>query len=154
MTIDETSTSPVTPAARQVEFAADAAVPVEPGSQMIRVQVLVTWQIVSSEESVGTNPDQIYPIVQIQPVSGPAGTEVTLMAEGFPANTVVDLGVGRWRSEYDVVRRATTSEDGNLETEVTIPRSAEVTEQWVVVVNTLTGTMLTETSNVFLVTNP
>lgn len=153
--IDETSSSPVTPTARQVEFAEDASVPVQPGSQSITVQVLVSWRIIPSSDPVsGSEAEDVYPIIQIHPVSGPAGSEVTLMATGFPANTAVEIGIGRWRSEYEVVQTTATDSQGRIEVEVTIPAFAEVTEQWVVVVTTQSGTKLTEASNVFLVTNP
>jgi uncharacterized protein YggE len=149
LTVEETSSTPVTPAPREVEFAqADTAVPVEPGSQTIQVHVRITWEM-DVDDQTGINAGS--PNVIVAPPSGAAGSDVSVEAEGFPINTEVELGVGRWRSEYDVIGTATTSPQGTLDTEVTIPDFAEISEQWVVVVATTSGKEILETSNIFLV---
>lgn len=79
---------------------------------------------------------QYEPQVAISPSSGPPGSEVQLVAQGFPPAAVVEVGVGREDSEYDVVGTTQTGNDGSLVTEVTIPAFAELEERWVVVVTT------------------
>lgn len=91
------------------------------------------------------------PAVTISPTSGPPGTPVQVTASGFPANTTVDLGVGRWRSEFDVVAQARTDASGRLSTQVPIPQFAEPNERWVVVVTT-PDRRVDASSNIFSVT--
>jgi uncharacterized protein YggE len=151
ITIEETSSTPITLAPREVEFAqADTAVPVEPGSQTIQVHVRITWEMEVNGQT-GSMPNS--PNVSVAPSSGAAGSDISVEAEGFPASTKVELGIGRWRSEYDVVETVTTSPQGTLDTEVTIPDFADVSEKWVVVVATTSGEEILETSNIFLVTS-
>jgi hypothetical protein len=85
---------------------------------------------------------QYEPVVQISPPSGPPGTEVQVVVEGFPPNTTVEIGVGPENAEYDVVNTMQTGSDGALTTRVVIPGSvapapsAASQERWVVVVTT------------------
>jgi len=112
-----------------------------------------------------TNPDLIYPgqrlvipgatgsRVTISPTSGPPGTEVSVDAGGFPANTIVEIGVGEDNSEFEVIATAETDDAGTVETTATIPESAQANEEWVVVVR-VEGTQEKATSNLFSVTAP
>jgi hypothetical protein len=76
------------------------------------------------------------PQVAIAPASGLPGTDIEVVAEGFPANADVEIGIGRESSEYDVVSTLQTAGDGSLTAEATIPTYAEPDERWVVVVTT------------------
>lgn len=87
--------------------------------------------------------------VTIAPTSGPPGTPVQVAASGFPANIAVNLGVGRWRSEYDIVGNARTSDDGSLNAQVTIPDVAGTNERWVVTVVATDDPTLKTSSNSF-----
>lgn len=104
--------------------------PLDPGAYTVDVNG-VTQQFQLGE---GAPPSDGQRSVTIEPTTGAPGTTVTLRATGFPPNTQVELGLGRWRSEYDVVQTATTDANGNLTTTVQIPSFAEVNEQWVAVV--------------------
>ncbi|MFW6135432.1 MAG: GerMN domain-containing protein [Chloroflexota bacterium] len=91
--------------------------------------------------------------VAISPSSGPPGTDVRVVAQGFPPNASVEIGVGREDSEYDVVDTLQTLADGSLTTQVTIPSYSDVEERWVVAVTTQ-DRAVTGLSNVFQVTEP
>lgn len=103
----------------------------DPGTYYVQVQ--------SEEEQFElTTADQepLDATAQISPASGPPGTRVRLAAAGLPANTEVELGVGRQASEFTVVETAMTDADGTLSTTVQIPESADVGDPWAVVVVT------------------
>jgi len=91
--------------------------------------------------------------VAISPSSGPAGTEIQIAVTGFEPETEIDLALGRQDSEYDVVASPRTNTEGALSTELAIPPSAQVDEQWVVVATTQDGAV-EAVSNVFEVTAP
>ncbi|NDJ86191.1 MAG: LysM peptidoglycan-binding domain-containing protein [Chloroflexi bacterium] len=72
--------------------------------------------------------------VSIAPDSGPPGTVLTLTATGFPPGARVEIGLGRFRSEYDVLAVREIGLDGTLSTTVAIPETADIGEEWVGVV--------------------
>ena len=74
------------------------------------------------------------PTVDIGPESGPPGTRVRVVAQGFPSNTDVEIGIGRVDSEYDVVASARTDASGRVDTEIVIPGYATPEDPWVIVV--------------------
>jgi len=74
------------------------------------------------------------PEIRISPSSGPPGTEVQVVAESFPPDTVVEIGVGRVNSEYDVIATAQTDANGRVNTQITIPDFVEPEDRWVIVV--------------------
>jgi|GEM_PF-1265589 len=72
--------------------------------------------------------------VSIWPRVGDAGTEITLMASDFPPNTEVDIGLGLFASEYEVIEEATTDDEGSLEMMLTVPDYVEPGDRWVYLV--------------------
>jgi hypothetical protein len=72
--------------------------------------------------------------VAISPNSGPPGARVDIIAEGFPPNTTVGIGVGRVDSEYDVIATAETDADGRAETQIMMPSFVDPEDAWVIVV--------------------
>lgn len=72
--------------------------------------------------------------VAIAPTSGPPGTQVDVVARGFPPQAVVEIGIGRVDSEYDVIATARTDADGRAETQITIPDFVDPEDRWVIVV--------------------
>jgi hypothetical protein len=77
---------------------------------------------------------QYKPEVRISPTSGPPGTEVQVIAEGFPPDAIVEIGVGRENSEYDVVDTGQVGRDGYLRIRIKIPAFVEPEDAWVIVV--------------------
>lgn len=88
--------------------------------------------------------------VSIAPDSGPPGTIITLTATGFPPGARVEVGLGRFRSEYDVYAVREIGDNGTLTTALAIPEDADIGEQWVGVVALGVEEVISE---VFLVTD-
>lgn len=72
--------------------------------------------------------------VSISPTTGPAGTTITIRASGFPPGAMVELGLGRYASEYDVYATREVGQSGELRTQLPIPQGADPEERWVAVV--------------------
>ncbi|MGC9467722.1 MAG: GerMN domain-containing protein [Anaerolineae bacterium] len=93
----------------------------------------------------------VNPAVAISPVSGPPGTSVQVAAKELPPNAMVEIGVGRQDSEYDVIGTADADGEGQLSVQVAMPEYATPGERWVVVVTT-SEPAAKAVSNVFEVT--
>jgi hypothetical protein len=113
----------------------------EPGQQWVVVATTEDESTVATSNVFQVIALEANPQVMISPSSGPPGTSLDVTAEGFPAQTMVEVGVGREDSEYDVVSTLQTTGDGSLITEVTIPGTAEIDERWVVLVTTEDGSV-------------
>jgi uncharacterized protein YggE len=150
MNIQESSNLPE-PIIREENLAAQAAeVPIVPGSYRVQISVSISWLLI--DPSTDT---RVSPAVSITPESGNQGTHVQVNAEGFPPYTEVEIGIGHWGSEYDVINSLQTNERGELTTEVTIPDYADQGEEWVVVVaeKSSSPNRIKITSNRFKVTS-
>lgn len=90
------------------------------------------------------------PAITVEPVRGPAGTEVRVGARNFPPDAVLDVGFAPPRSEYEVVARTRTSGTGSTAAVVRVPRHAEPGPYVFVVA--YPPTMLRLTSDTFHVT--
>lgn len=97
------------------------------------------------------------PQVGITPNQGEPGTEIRVSAVGFPADSVVSVGIGRANSEPTLSKTVTTDADGIVETTITLPAEAEPGTPWVVLVSagdvsalsesfTVTGAAVTATT--------
>jgi LysM repeat protein len=78
--------------------------------------------------------------LQINPVSGPPGTTVTVNGSGFPTNSDVIIGPGVFASEPVTTARITTNAQGGFTTQVTIPANADPDRRWVIAANRVTQT--------------
>lgn len=94
------------------------------------------------------------PAVTISPTRGPPGTTVQVTARELPPTTSLQVGAGVINTEFGVVDRAATDEQGRLQTPLTIPDFAEPGETWVVVVRKVERGGLRASSNHFQVTAP
>ena len=81
-------------------------------------------------------PDVDAPNAAIFPVQGVPGTIVQVIANDFPANTTVVVGLGEVATDYDVVRTARTDSTGSVFTQFTLPPNYVGGEELVVVVET------------------
>lgn len=72
--------------------------------------------------------------VTVPTATAAPGSSVTVRARGFTPNARVEIGFGQPRSEYTVVREATTDAQGGFETTVQVPDWANRGEPYVVVV--------------------
>ena len=93
--------------------------------------------------------------ISITPRSGPPGTQIALQASGLPTQTRINLGIGRVDSEYDVIDRVRSNDQGEVNINLVIPVSADPGERWVVVlVQKQGGPVIDLRSKPFTVTNP
>lgn len=76
------------------------------------------------------------PIVAVTPTSGAAGSQIYVVAGGFPANQNVDVDLGLEGGTLNVVLDARTDSSGFISKLVTIPSSARAGERWVARVRT------------------
>ncbi len=76
------------------------------------------------------------PTVVVTPQTVAPGETVQIVAQGFPPDAVIELGIGRPNSEYDVVGDASADSAGRVDTSMTIPAFVEPEDQWVIVVAT------------------
>ena len=79
------------------------------------------------------------PLIEVQPLTAAVGRAVVISGENFPANSQVEIGIGRVNSEYDVVDAAQTDAEGNLETTFVIPDFVQPQDNWVIVVRADSG---------------
>jgi hypothetical protein len=89
-------------------------------------------------------------VFAIYPLSGTPGSAITVIVNGLPANTSVQVGLGPVNSEFVTIQQLTSDMFGGLQTVVTMPTSAGVGQHWVVSVATLDGSAGT-TSQAFIV---
>jgi hypothetical protein len=60
-------------------------------------------------------------VVEINPRTGPPGTEVTLKIGGMPSLTPVQLAIGATRSGFEAIALGFTTIDGDLEAALVVP---------------------------------
>lgn len=148
-----------------------AAAPVFPGTQTVRVDLTVTYEMVgagvlpstgqpSGGIPTGTVPGtaastEVVASLSITPLRGAPGTTLVVRGSGFPADTALQIGLGREGQDYEIVDRVLSGEDGALSAQVIIPENAEVNDQWFVVAVIGEGASVNEiSSNLFTVTGP
>lgn len=72
--------------------------------------------------------------VEVDATTVAPGGPLPILAEGFPPDTPVQIGVGQPDSEYSVIAQATTDADGRVETTIDVPGWAMAGTPYVVVV--------------------
>ena len=79
-------------------------------------------------------PNVTVPTIRVTPDHGLPGSEVRIAASGFPESDSVVVGFGPLNSEYEVLERVRTDDQGQVETSVTVPTWAERARPYVWVV--------------------
>ena len=69
-------------------------------------------------------PDSLRKIQQVEPLSGPPGTEVTVYTENLPIQAAVHLGVGATRTGFEALYTAEQGMWGEVSGTITIPETA------------------------------
>ncbi|HZD56640.1 MAG TPA: LysM peptidoglycan-binding domain-containing protein, partial [Anaerolineales bacterium] len=110
--------------------------------------------IVVGQRLIIPGPEAGDPSVEISPSCGPAGTEIDVVVTNFPASTRVNIGTGVYRTQPETVDQESTDGNGELETTVSIPDTANRNEPWVVTVTTVSTPRIQASSNIFTVTGP
>lgn len=106
----------------------------EPGQRWVVVARTETPSLRVTSSAFEVTEQEYYGIVEISPHSGPPGTTVRVTGQDFPPDTQVEIGVGRPRSEYDVVTMAETDDEGDVDAEITMPDFVEPDDEWVIVI--------------------
>jgi hypothetical protein len=94
------------------------------------------------------------PTVVIAPQEGPPGTTVQVSADGFDANTDVQIGAGLENAEFAVRQSVQSNAQGRVDAEITIPETAEPGGDWVVVARAIEPDGERATSGTFNVVEP
>jgi len=82
------------------------------------------------------------PVVTIFPLNGETGTDVTVIANGFPPNAPARIGFGPRNSEYSVIEQVTINETGAVQALVPRPEIDPAGPDWVLVVETEDRTVI------------
>jgi hypothetical protein len=114
------------------------------------------FNILEFEKEIATpaetlRPNAFNPEITLSPTSGPPGTEIEIVAEGLPPNIMVQLGIGRVNSEYDLLSEGQTDAQGSLTANLSVPDYIGPTDNIVVVIITA-DQEIKAISNVFNVT--
>ena len=141
-------------------FLTQAAIPgsARPGERWVVVGTLARAEepqiAVTSGEFIVTKPAELLkPIVTIWPLSGPASSDLNIVASGFPPYTKVEMSLLKQGVEFTLIRSTWTDINGTCAADTIIPASAATGETFVVVVKTITGPPLEVTSPLFTVTS-
>ncbi len=84
-------------------------------------------------------PQTASPTLSISPLSGPAGTKITVTGSGFPANTTLGVNAGPLNGETAIAMNVKTDSSGKLSVTITIPAATKVISAWVITAATQTS---------------
>jgi LysM repeat protein len=100
-------------------------------------------------------PEEREPILAITPACGPPGTEILVLASGFPPGANVDLSMHRKDQNPRIWTRVVSNEFGKIETRITLSTGAAPNQIWVVEAETeVDDTTIEGISGDFSVTRP
>lgn len=94
------------------------------------------------------------PKTTINPICGPAETDIMVSGTAFPPTSAVQLSIGQYLSSYEPAVSVITSSNRIFQTQMVIPGVASVGAMWVVVANTNTFPLVRSISNIFTITPP
>jgi LysM repeat protein len=94
------------------------------------------------------------PITTVAPICGPVETNIQVNGTGFPPATTINLSMGQYLVSYEQVGTTTSSPNRYFQTQLAIPNTAQVGENWVVIAGTSSPTNISSTSNIFFITAP
>ena len=97
--------------------------------------------------TVPVNPVVLNP--SVMPI--PSGTRLQVKVSNFPANTPVNIGVGKPGSGYQVVNTAITDANGSLQSTAVVPSVTGTPDQWTVIVITTTSPTVQSQSQPFII---
>lgn len=105
-----------------------------PGEEWVVIVASADEAVKAVSHAFSVTEVEYEPDVFVTPSEGPVGTEVAVIAHGFPPNVGVEVGVGRVDSEYDVVATAQTDGAGRMATQIAIPEFVDPAHRWVIAV--------------------
>ncbi len=124
----------------------------EPGEEWVVAAISPEGTVWGLSGPFSVREAEYAPDAVVVPDEGPPGTPVQVIAHGFPAETAVEIGIGRVDSEYDVVTSAETDGAGRMVAEITIPEFVDPAHRWVIVAAVVDRPMIRAISEEFAVT--
>jgi LysM repeat protein len=91
---------------------------------------------------------EMLPTVIVAPIKATAGSQINVTIGGFPANTPINIRLEKKGSPQAVIESERVDANGNLDALLTIPATAHLNEEWVVMVDA------TDRSGISVVSNP
>jgi peptidoglycan DL-endopeptidase LytF len=121
--------------------------------QISNINLIFPGQVLNIPGAVPIPPTGPQPtIVQISPVSGPSGTQVTITGSNFEPNRLLHVGPALLGQPPAQLYEVTTDADGDFQVIIPIPDSAQLNQTWVFIARD-TQTNLTASSGTFFVTD-
>lgn len=117
-------------------------------------QIRVTGQVSSGDTINIPAQETGGAVIRINPICGPAETNIQVNGSSFPPLTTVLLSMGPYLVAYEPVGETTTNANRTFQTQLSIPVSAQIGENWVVIGNTSDFSRVQSTSNIFIITPP
>lgn len=99
---------------------------------------------IATDSTVQVTPDLSGASLTIESTGASPGGLVTLRGAGFPAEAVVEIGIGPQGSEYDIIDATQAGSDGDFTVEVQVPAYAESAESWVFVAQVDNGKVIAD----------
>lgn len=90
----------------------------------------------------------------ILPICGPVETVILVDGMRFPPSASINLSLGEYLGSSEQVGTTFSSTNGTFQTQLTIPITAQIGEQWVVISGTSSPPIVRSTSNIFIITPP
>jgi LysM repeat protein len=94
------------------------------------------------------------PVTTILPICGSVETQIQVNGTGFPPVTPINLSMGQYLVSYDQAGMTSSSANRTFQTQLSIPDTAQVGQQWVVIAQTSSFPTVRSTSNIFIITPP
>lgn len=94
------------------------------------------------------------PETSVQSICGPIETEIFVSGTGFPPVTTINLSMGEYLVSYEQVGTTFSSPNRTFQTQLIIPVTAQIGEQWVVIAETSSFPVVRSISNIFIITPP
>ncbi|MGW8143610.1 MAG: LysM peptidoglycan-binding domain-containing protein [Anaerolineales bacterium] len=117
-------------------------------------QLTAANPLVPGESIVIPPQDPETPTTTVRPICGPVESQIQVNGTGFPPSTTINLHTGEYLVSYEQVGTAFSSPIRTFQTQLTIPVTAQVGEQWVVLSETSSNPNMRSTSNIFIITPP
>ncbi len=117
-------------------------------------QITETNQIFPGQSLIIPPQEPGTPVTTVRPICGPVDTEIQVNGTGFPPATSINLSMGQYLVSYEQVGTTSSSPSRTFQTQLTIPTTAQIGEQWVVISGTSSFPIVRSTSNIFIITPP
>lgn len=91
-----------------------------------------TFTVDAGSQALPT-PDLDAAALSVSVATAQPGETVTLEGRGFPANRTVEIGVGPYASEDEIIAETGSDADGSFTLDVEVPETVETDQRWVYV---------------------